>query len=243
MKWRHHGHIDHVAGLPHHAAKRSLYSMSKAQYHVPTHLMEQMKSVAEGYKVMAETTEVLGQLNIIPLDDNATVWLPNGHLVKAFPTVHRVKSQGYLVYKEHKKLKPKFVGKPGHELAVLNKQGVDIHDITTVPELAYTGDTMMDLFLNPPTPDLLNVKVLITEATYIDNEPGKDMIQLARKRGHQHLAEIVQNADLFKNIQHIVLMHFSDKYSTEYIRTLTSVQLPPSLREKVLLATWAKERS
>ena len=65
--------------------------------------------------------------------------------MKAFPTVHRVKSQGYVVYKQHKKLKENFMGKPNHEIAKLIKLGVAIHDITIEPELAYTGKTVISL--------------------------------------------------------------------------------------------------
>lgn len=36
-----------------------------------------------------------------------------------------------------------------------------------------TGDTVFDVFSNPPTPDLLKVKLLITEATFLDrNDPN-----------------------------------------------------------------------
>ena len=69
--------MDHIAGLPHHAAKRALYSMSKAVYHVPSHLAQHIKQVAEGYNVMAETTEVLGHLGIMPMEANDAVWVKN----------------------------------------------------------------------------------------------------------------------------------------------------------------------
>ena len=105
---------------------------------------------------------------------------------------------------------------------------------------------MFELFQDPPTPDLLRAKILITEATYIDpdiDKSGKSTIAKARDRGHAHLLEFVENADLFKEIQHLVLIHMSDKYSPNYIRARADKVLPDSLRGKVQLATQLKERS
>ena len=101
---------------------------------------------------------------------------------------------------------------------------------------------MFDVFSNPPTDDLLKVKLLITEATYIDQEGGKDVVQKARDRGHMHLQEIVDNADLFKNVESILLIHFSDKYSSKYIHKTVMKTLPESLASKVYIGTTAKER-
>ena len=61
------------------------------------------------------------------------------YFVKAFPTIHRVPSQGYIVYKEEKKLKEEFKGMSGFDVAALHRQGTDIHDVIITPEIAYTG--------------------------------------------------------------------------------------------------------
>lgn len=41
--------------------------------------------------------------------------------------------------------------------------------------LFVSGDTVFDVFLNPPNPDLLKVKLLITEATFLDEEIGRPL--------------------------------------------------------------------
>lgn len=85
-----------------------------------------------------------------------------------------------------------------------------------------TGDTMIDVFKAPPTPDLLKVKLLITEATYIHCDKGKkdyeSVIEKARKYGHIHLQELIDNQQLFEGVDNILLVHFSTKYSVEHVQ-------------------------
>lgn len=59
--------------------------------------------------------------------------------MKPFPTIHRIPSQGYILYKEEKKLKEQYKGMEGFEVAAMYRQGVEIHDVVTTPEIAYTG--------------------------------------------------------------------------------------------------------
>lgn len=106
--------------------------------------------------------------------------------------------------------------------------------------LHLTGDTTFDLFLKSPPEDLLKVKLLITEATYIDQD--RESIQKARDRGHTHLQELVDNAQLFDSVEKIILIHFSDKYSPKYIMDTVMKLLPPSLSDKVLVSPIAKEK-
>lgn len=108
-----------------------------------------------------------------------------------------------------------------------------------------TGDTTFDVFKSPPLEDLLRVKTLITEATYIDDEQDKQSrggVERARLRGHIHIQEIIDNEELFNHIENIVLVHFSDKYSTRYIRKKTEELLSASLKEKISLGILMKER-
>lgn len=59
--------------------------------------------------------------------------------MRPFPTVHRVYSQGYLLYKQTKKLKAEYVGLKSSEVAAKYREGVEIHDKIETPEVAYTG--------------------------------------------------------------------------------------------------------
>ena len=103
--------------------------------------------------------------------------------------------------------------------------------------VSHTGDTTFEVFQKPSTPaDLFKVKLLIVEATYVDLEFGKDIIKQARDRGHIHLFEIFQNAELFRNVDKILLIHFSDKYSIGYINEQVNANVPESLRDKIIVS-------
>lgn len=68
------------------------------------------------------------------------------------------------------------------------------------------------------------------------------MMQKARDRGHIHIQELAYYAYLFENVENILLIHFSDKYSPNYIQNTVRQKLPDSLVDKVHVATVAKEK-
>ncbi|BFZ18505.1 hypothetical protein BsWGS_21544 [Bradybaena similaris] len=235
-----HGHIDHVSAVTSHVAKRELFGLKPARYYVPPNLVQPLLTVLRAHYEMAQTPELLSNVNIQPIVEGDIVRLNSHYFVKAFPTIHRISSQGYIVYREEKTLKEQYRGREGFEVAALHRSGVDIHDVTITPEIAYCGDTIFDIFTNPPNPDILKVKLLITEATYLDDHIGKNMVQKARDFGHTHLQEIAQNAEIFKDVGHIILVHFSNKYSARYIHDCIQQKLPLELRDKVTPAVVAK---
>ncbi|KAK7499142.1 hypothetical protein BaRGS_00009689 [Batillaria attramentaria] len=238
-----HGHLDHIGGVANHVSKRGLFGMRKARYFVPPHLVEDLKAVTSASCAMAQTTSALEDVDIRPFGLDETIALPNNYFMRAFPTVHRIPSQGYILYKQSKQLKPQYVGQSSTAIAELHRNDVPIHDLIATPEVAFTGDTMIEVFLNSPNPDLLRVKLLIVEATFIDHSEKTDSVQKARDYGHIHLQEISDNAHLFKDIKYILLIHFSTKYTAEYIHQFVSTSIAPELMGKVYCATIAKERT
>jgi ribonuclease Z len=70
---------------------------------------------------------------------------------------------GYILYRKHAKLKEEYVGIDGKKIAQLRKDGVGILNEFRTPEIAYTGDTTIDVFLDSERMDFLRVKLLITE--------------------------------------------------------------------------------
>ncbi|KAK3591487.1 hypothetical protein CHS0354_031593 [Potamilus streckersoni] len=235
-----HGHMDHISSIPQHSSRRELFGMKKASYYVPDHLLDLVKEVASTFHQINVTDKILDNLDVRPVTLQDKIKVARAYFVCPFPTVHRVPSQGYILYRRQRTMKDEYKHLEGPEIALKAKERVELYNYTEIPDIAYTGDTTFELFLKSPHPDLLKVKILIVETTYIDEEPGKDIIRQARDRGHIHLAEIIDNAHLFENVQHILLMHFSDKYSENEITDKVFSILPESLKKKVLVATIAK---
>ena len=70
---------------------------------------------------------------------------------------------------------------------------------------------------------------MILECTFLDDRVS---VAECRAKGHVHLDEIVERADLFEN-EAILLTHFSARYSSTEIVALLDAKLPPALRERV----------
>lgn len=186
-----HGHADHISAFATHAARRSLQRMKPAKYYVPAHLVPHMQQILASFSAM-QGDDI--QAEIVPLAPLDEVHISAQWMVKAVPTMHRVASLGYILYRKEAKLKREYVGMKGREIGALRRDG---HEVTTAvlsPEIAYTGDTTIDVFdtdtftvANAATSDLaaveplahvndlLNVKVLITEVRLCvqDREVGR----------------------------------------------------------------------
>lgn len=73
----------------------------------------------------------------------------------------------------------------------------------------YTGDTTLSGLLQyDSSAFIFRSHTLIIEVTYLDGEKAK-----AEKYGHVHIEDIVENAHLFYEVEHLVFVHLSQKYS------------------------------
>ena len=147
-------------------------------------------------------------MNIIPLKPGDIVTVNSDLKVRVFPTIHRVPSQGYALYKVTAGcLLPEYSGLPGKDIGALRRSGVKVlSDETESLELVYTGDTVIEGLLQPCNSFIFTAAILIMELTYLDGDRQK-----AIDRGHIHLQDIVENADKFQN-QQIVFVHLSERY-------------------------------
>ncbi|KAK9283451.1 hypothetical protein L1049_011695 [Liquidambar formosana] len=57
----------------------------------------------------------------------------------------------------------------------------------TMPEIAFTGDTMSDFIVDKTNNDVLRARILVMESTYVDNTVT---VEDARDYGHTHLSEV-----------------------------------------------------
>ncbi|GAV62414.1 Lactamase_B_2 domain-containing protein [Cephalotus follicularis] len=206
-----HAHLDHMGGLPMYVASRGLYNLKPPTVFVPPCIKEDVEKLFEIHRAMGQV-----ELNfeLVALDVGETYELRNDIVVQPFRTHHVIPSQGYVLYSVRKKLKKQYIHLKGKQIEKIKKSGVEITDIILSPEVAFTGDTTSEYMLDPRNADALRAKVLIAEATFLDEEFS---IKHARERGHTHLFEIVEHAQWIRN-KAVLLTHFSSRYKVEDIR-------------------------
>ena len=221
-----HGHVDHVGALPALLGIRALHGKTKPPRIVmPAEIVDDLRAGLLS----------LSKLQRWPLDIEAIGMNPGDELalrpdlvVRAVRTFHPVPSLAYIVVRKVAKLKPELVGLAGPEIAARRRAGEDVNTYEDRLELAYATDTLVTALDHAP--DLLKARVLIVEATFLDDRKS---LEAARAGCHIHLDEIIERADRFHN-EHVVLMHFSQLYRPDEVATILDARLPPELRKRVI---------
>ncbi|KAJ9170000.1 hypothetical protein P3X46_018137 [Hevea brasiliensis] len=224
-----HAHLDHIGGLPMYVASRGLYNLKPPTIFVPPCIKQDVEKLFDIHRAMGQ---VELNLDLVALDVGETYELRNDIVVRPFRTQHVIPSQGYVIYSIRKKLKKQYIHLKGKQIEKLKKSGVEITDIILSPEVAFTGDTTAEYMLDPRNADALRAKILITEATFLDDGFS---IEHAQKHGHTHLYEIIKNAEWIRN-KAVMLTHFSSRYSIEDIRQAVS-KLQSKVSAKVVPLT------
>ncbi|KAH7533408.1 hypothetical protein FEM48_Zijuj04G0127600 [Ziziphus jujuba var. spinosa] len=224
-----HAHLDHIGGLPMYVASRGLYNLKPPTVFVPPCIKEDVENLFDIHRTMGQ---VELKFDLVPLDVGETYEMRNNLVVRPFRTQHVIPSQGYVIYSVRKKLKKQYIHLKGKQIEKLKKSGVEITDIILSPEVAFTGDTTSDYMVDPRNADALRAKILITEATFLDEGFS---IEHARQHGHTHLYEIIENAQWIRN-KAVLLTHFSSRYHIEDIRAAVS-KLQSKVSAKVVPLT------
>ena len=202
-----HGHVDHIGASVMHARSKAL-TKKTATYYVP------VDSVGPLEEARAAFSKLDGgdiPMNIVPLQPGESVVVNGELVVKAFPTVHRVPSQGYALYKRtrSKALLPEYTHRK-HEIEELRRQGLQVYAETSAEtlELVYTGDTTFDGLLDERNRFIFSAQILIMELTYLDGERSR-----AVDRGHVCIDDVIEHAQLFTTCDHVVFCHISERYA------------------------------
>lgn len=224
-----HAHLDHIGGLPMYIATRGLYGLKPPTVFVPPSIKEDVEKLLDVHRSMSH---VELNLDLVALDVGETYEMRNDLVVRPVRTHHVIPSQGYVIYSVRKKLKKQYIHLEGKKIEKLKKSGVQITDSVLCPEVAFTGDTASDFYLDPRSADALRAKILITEATFLDDNCN---VEHAREHGHTHLYEIMEHAKWIRN-KTLVLTHFSPRYNIEEIRQGIS-KLQPQISAKVVALT------
>eukprot|EP00892_Ulva_mutabilis_P004893 jgi/Ulvmu1/2776/UM140_0005.1 len=222
-----HGHMDHIGGIPFHAATRALMGMP------PTQLYSMPKICDAAQGLLAIHDSLQGDtipIDVHPLTVGDQVEVKKGFIIRPFRTVHAIPSQGYLIYRRNKKLRAEFQGAGREAIIAAKKSGIDINDTREEPEIAFTGDTQIEFADLPENSPVFQAKLLIMECTFVDDTVS---VEKAKDNGHTHIQDLVKYADKFQN-ERILLIHFSARHSPTVIQQQLDDLLPARLRERVV---------
>lgn len=220
-----HAHMDHMGGVAMHAATRALRGMGPPTYVVPH---EYAAAFDELFAVWRKLDRSELPYRLVALGPGEDHRLSNGSLVRPFRSPHSVPCQGYTVFSVRHKLKPELTALSGAEIARLRvEDGVEVTNRIEVPELAFTGDTLIDVVEREET--VRKARRLVLEVTFVDDRVS---VAQARSKGHIHLYEVAERADLFEN-EAILMTHFSARYkAAEIVQAIADV-LPKDLARRV----------
>lgn len=219
-----HTHLDHAAALPVYIARRRMTKMEPPTIYVPEVNLEDIKRLLLVWQRLDRGRQTC---NLVGVKAGDEIVLSREHVLTVFPTVHTVPSVGYLIWEKRNKLKEEYIGLPGDKIRDLRLGGTEVTKEIRTPLVAYTGDTSpagLD-----QTPDVYRAKILITEMSFILAKHRKDKIH---KFGHMHLDDILERASKFQN-EHVIVGHFSTRYSTEQVMKVLAKKVPSPLREKL----------
>lgn len=218
-----HGHLDHAAGLAHHASRRRLARMPPARVFAPEEAVPDL----EAWLAISQRLENVDYgVHVTPAVAGQSVMLRNDLELKFLPGRHRVPTVGYLFSEVRRKLADGLEGRSGEEIAAMRAGGAEVTRREDIPLLAYPGDCGPEVF--DAAPDLYRARVLLIECSFV----GVDDRDRARKYAHIHLDDIIERAPLFRN-DAIVLTHFSMRYRSEEIREALK-RLPDAIADRVI---------
>jgi ribonuclease Z len=223
-----HGHMDHLGGIAWHCATRALRGMPPPTYVVPPSCVEGLERLFDAWRSL-DRSELPHQLVPIAPGEEHTL---NRELVAVpFTSPHVVRTQGYGLWRTKRVLREEFAGRAGSELKRLRVAGTEITREVRTPEVCFTGDTTIEVVEREEV--VRTARVLVIEVTFLDDRVS---VEECRSRGHVHLDEVLERADLFEN-EGIVFSHASARYKAAEVREILGRRLPASLKERVVPLT------
>ena len=205
-----HGHIDHIGGLPSLLWARAA-AMGSNEKPLQIYYPEADPYVADmrGY-IDRSGNRFPFPLQWIALRGGDEVPLHSKRRVQCFATRHlqQCESLGYRFVEERRRLRPQFAGLGQAELRGMatDRTGPGLMETYSATLAAFGGD---GLPLNPA--DVARAEILLHEATLLRAAERK-------QQSHSTLDEAVGVAHE-AGVRHLILMHFSGRYSTGAIET------------------------
>ena len=225
-----HGHLDHAAGLAHHASRRTLTGLGPARVFAPAEAIPDLALWVEACERLENVRYGTRFEAAVP---GQTVALRRDLELRVLPGRHRVPTVGYLFSEVRRKLREDLAGRSGPEIAALRESGAEVTRREEIPLLAYPGDCGPEIF--DAVPELYRAKVLLIECSFFAPED----VGRAHAYGHLHISDFAERADLFQN-EFVVLTHFTMRSSVEEIRAgIGTLPVPLSRRVVPFLSSTA----
>jgi ribonuclease Z len=220
-----HAHMDHMGGVAYHAATRELFGMGPPTYVVPHENVEAFAELIAAWRKL-DRSDLPHRVHA--LGPGEEFELPNRMLARPFRSPHRVPCQGYALVSKKRKLKPQYRELAQAAIRELRARiGDEITELVETPEIAFTGDTLVEVVEREEV--VRKARVLVMEVTFVDDRIS---VEECRSKGHVHLFEVAERAELFEN-EALLFTHFSARYRDDEIVAALDRTLPPKLRERV----------
>lgn len=213
-----HGHFDHIGGIVTHCGLRNFKNQKLAPptYYIPS---EYFADVTDLFATWRRISRDELPCVLVETSPGMEIQLSSTQSVRCFRSIHTLPTLGYCLMLKKTKLLPEYVGLSSPEIVKLKQSGVQISSVQWVPEFCFTGDTVPDVISKEPL--VREARILAMEVTFLDEQVS---VESARKHGHVHIDEFVTYADQLQN-EHILMTHFSQRYSDEQIAKLCKQKL------------------
>ena len=239
-----HAHGDHSRCLMRHHSLRRMMGVDKPSiYYMPADLVSGAEAWIHSEAVFEGVPEQRFKLpEIVGLNAGEKVALKyrKDLSIEAFRTRHAqsgrqtfLPSMGVTLYNHKNKLKDEYIGLDATGIIQLKEQGISITREVYDPIITFMGDCLGDNLTDPELASIWDSEVLVTECTFVDD--GEE--SMADKKGHTHISQLVKALEEFgptMKCKHIVLNHFSMKYSSDHILGALQKKIPEAYRDKII---------
>ena len=220
-----HGHRDHIAALPTHAAARAkIFCPKPIAPMVRKYLLaEAQLNYGDPTQTDDETIEALGEYDIQPVNDGDNVLLPRGSYqgsskplgVEVFKAPHKegVPAVSYGIYQVKTRLKDEYSSLDKSEIGSLIRKDIEITETYEDGLLFYTGDTTIRLLKDRWREIFPKYTHIIHEVTFL-GKPSKELDESSRKKGHTHYSQLHPWICAFPETT-FVCVHWSLRYSRD----------------------------
>jgi ribonuclease Z len=220
-----HAHMDHMGGVAYHCATRALRKLAPPTYVVGPENADAFRDLFDVWRRLDRST--LEHRLVVAAPGDVHV-LSQRNVVRPFRSLHRAPCQGYAIWERKTRLRRDLAHLDEDALRAVRERGESVSETVETPQVAFCGDTLIDVVEREEV--VRKARLLILETTFLDDRVS---VAESRDKGHVHLDEVCERADLFEN-EAILLTHFSARYTPSDVRAILAARLPASLRDRVV---------